>query len=460
MPSSGFFRRRTVADLRAEAARSDLKRSLTAFHLVALGVGAIVGAGIFVVIGDAAARLAGPAVAVSFVLVAAASAIVALAYAELATLVPVGGSGYGYATASLGDLPAWLTGWTLVLAYLIGNGAIAASFSANAQSLLVAAGVPLSDAFSAAPPLGVFDLPAALVVLAITFLLARPTSESVGTTVAIVVAKVGILVVFVIAALPSVTATNLTPFAPFGVGGVVAGAAYAFYAFLGFDTVSTTAEEVKDPARALPIGIVGSLLITTLLYVVVALAMTGAVPYPRLAVPDPLAEVMRLTGHPALAVVLNAGGVLATLTVLIAFQFGGARIVLNLARDGFVPARFADVSERTGTPLFTTYVLGVVVALSAALLPLTFLVELTNVGTFVAFSVVLVSVPLLRRIEPAMSRPFRMPLALPLVALGVLMLGGLLVAQTLAAPRALFGYVAFLGLGCIWYALWRAPQRA
>lgn len=447
-----------MADLRAEAAHSALKRTLGPFHLVALGVGAIVGAGIFVVIGEAAARKAGPAVALSFVLVALASAIVALAYAELATLVPIGGSGYGYALASLGDLPAWLTGWTLSLAYLIGNGAIAAGFSANLQSLLAAAGTPLPDYLSGAPPVGVMDLTAALVVLAVTFLIARPAAESIGAATAIVVVKVGILLVFVVAAVPSVDVANLTPFAPFGAAGVVAGAAFAFFAFLGFDTVSTAAEEVKDPARSMPIGIVGSLLITTILYVLVALAMTGAVPYPRLALGDPLAEVMRLTGHPVLAVVLNLGGVLATLTVLIAFQFGGARIFLNMARDGFVPGRFARVSPRTGTPLFTTYVLGVVVALSAAFLPLSFLVEITNVGTFIAFGVVLVAVATLRRLEPDAPRPFRMPFALPLVVVGVAMLGGLLVAQSIASPRALFGFIAYTGLGCIWYALYRTRQ--
>lgn len=450
-----FFALRTVDELRAAAEATTLHRRLGWAHLLALGVGAIVGAGVFLVVGEAAANRAGPAVALSFVLVAIASATVALAYAELAAMIPLGGSGYVYATAAFGEFPAWLMGWTLVLSYLIGNGAIAAGFSANAVSLLAAAGWQVPELLRAAPPDGLVDLPAMLVVLAITFLLARPVQESVGVTAVIVAIKVGILLVFAVVAFLAFDPANLTPFAPFGWTGVVGGAAFALFAFLGFDTVSTAAEEVRDPARDLPLGILGSLVACAALYVVVAIAMTGAVPYTALGVADPLAEVMRILDRPFVGVIMNAGGLLATLTVLIAFQFGGARIVLNMARDGFVPARFARVNARTGTPLVTTYAAGVVVALAAGLVPLELLVELTNVSILVVFILVLVAVLALRRRAPGAPRPFRMPLAWAVAPAGVLMLGALMLTSS---ARSWSGYALWTGVGFVIYALYRAPR--
>ncbi|HLE98070.1 MAG TPA: APC family permease, partial [Candidatus Thermoplasmatota archaeon] len=309
---------------------------------------------------------------------------------------------------------------------------------------------------TAAPPAGIADVPAALVVLAITFLIARPAAESIGAATVIVVAKALVLLVFVAAAVPSMDGENFRPFFPYGTGGVLAGAAVAFFAFLGFDTVSTAAEEVRDPARDLPRGIIGSLVVTAVLYVVVALAMTGAVDYTRLGTADPLAEVMRLTGRPALAIVMNLGGVLATVTVLIAFQFGGARVVLNLARDGFIPGQLARVSARTGTPLVTTYAVGLVVAVAAAFLPLQVLVDVTNIATLLAFAAVLACVVVLRRREPEAPRPFRMPLVpwLPLVGIALL----LTILATVRAPGTWFGFLAWVGLGLLIYGAYRAPR--
>lgn len=442
--------RASVAELRARAETTELKRTLGAFDLTALGIGAIVGAGVFTVTGLVAANHTGPAVVFSFFIVAVVSALVALSYAELATLIPLGGSAYTYASAGLGELVGWLVAWALVLSYAIGNGAIASSFSDNLSGLLGTFDMDLPATLTATPSNGgLFDLPALLVVLLVTVLLLRPVKESARANVVLVVLKVGVLVLFVAVGLTATDTENLTPFATNGVAGVLAGAGLIFFAFLGFDAISTAAEETRDPQRNLPLGILGSLVVVTGLFVAVALVLTALVPSAMLDNGEPLAYAMREAGFGWAAVVLNLGGLVATLSVLLVYQLATTRIFLAVSRDGLIPRWFAKVSARHGTPNRTTLGLGVLVGISAALLPLDFLVSLTNEATLFFFAIVCIAVLALRRLAPHEPRSFRTP-GVPWIPLA-----GAVACFALMAtfePLIHLGFAAWMGIGIMVYA--------
>lgn len=450
--------RASVAALRERASTTEMKRTLGAWQLVALGVGAIVGAGVFTVTGLVAAQHTGPSVAVSFVVVALVSALVALAYAELATLIPLGGSSYTYASAALGELTGWLVAWALILSYAIGNGAVASSFSDNFSGLLASFDVLFPEAWGKAPSAGgIVDLPAALVVLLATVLLLRPVKESATANFVLVVFKTGVLVLFVVVGLFGARPENLSPFAPGGVNGILAGAGLIFFAFLGFDAISAAAEETKDPQRNLPRGILGSLAVVTLLFVAVSLVLTALVPSSELNTGEPLAYAMRAAGFGWAGAVLNLAGLVATLSVLLVFQLAITRIVLQVARDGLMPTWFAKVHERHGTPNRVTLLLGALVALSAALLPLDFLVSLTNDATLFFFALVCVAVLVLRRVAPDAPREFRCP-GVPWVPIvGALACVALMVTFD---PIIHWGFLAWMGLGVMIYAGYGARNSA
>lgn len=450
--------RTSVDALRARAEGTPMRRTLGAWQLTALGVGAIVGAGVFTVTGLVAADHAGPSVALSFVLVALVSALVALAYAELATLIPLGGSSYTYASAAMGELLGWLVAWALVLSYAIGNGAVASSFSDNFTGLLSAFGADLTGAWTAAPASGgIADLPAAGVCILATLLLLRPVKESATANFVLVVFKTGVLVLFVVVGLFGARSENLVPFAPGGPAGIVAGAGLIFFAFLGFDAISAAAEETKDPQRNLPRGILGSLAIVTVLFVLVSLVLTSLVPSAELGTGEPLAYAMRQAGFGWAGIVLNLAGIVATLSVFLVFQLAITRIVLQVARDGLFPQWFAKVSERHATPNRVTLVLGVLVAFSAALLPLDFLVSLTNESTLFFFAVVCIAVLVLRRTAKDAPRQFRCP-GVPYVPLvGAAACVALMVTFD---PLIHWGFLAWMGLGVMIYALYGARNSA
>jgi APA family basic amino acid/polyamine antiporter len=405
-------------------------------HLVALGIGAIVGTGIYTLIG-VGANLAGPAVLLSFAVAGLVCACAALAYAEMATLMPAAGSAYTYSYIVLGEAIAWVVGWSLILEYSLVVSTVAVGWSGYAVGFLKGLGVDLPLALTAGPHAGgVLNLPAVAIVFVVAGLLIAGTRESATVNAALVVIKVIALGMFVAVALPHFDAARLDPFMPFGFvksmgadgveRGVMAAAAIIFFAFYGFDAISTAAEETKNPARDLSIGIVGSMVGCTLIYMVVALAAVGALSYTVFGQsPEPLALILRELGQGTAATVIAAAAVIALPTVLLAFLYGQSRIFFVMSRDGLLPRGLSTVSARTGTPIRTTLFTAVFVAALAGVARLDEIAALANAGTLAAFIAVAVCMLVLRRREPSRPRVFRTPLAWmvgPLAILGCLYL--------------------------------------
>jgi APA family basic amino acid/polyamine antiporter len=405
-------------------------------HLVALGIGAIVGTGIYTLIG-VGANLAGPAVLLSFAVAGLVCACAALAYAEMATMMPAAGSAYTYSYIVLGEAIAWVVGWSLILEYSLVVSTVAVGWSGYAVGFLKGLGVDLPLALTAGPHAGgVLNLPAVAIVFVVAGLLIAGTRESATVNAALVVIKVIALGMFVAIALPHFDAAQLDPFMPFGFAksmgadgverGVMAAAAIIFFAFYGFDAISTAAEETKNPARDLSIGIVGSMVGCTLIYMVVALAAVGALSYTVFGQsPEPLALILRELGQGTAATVIAAAAVIALPTVLLAFLYGQSRIFFVMSRDGLLPRGLSTVSTRTGTPIRTTLFTAVFVAALAGVARLDEIAALANAGTLAAFIAVAVCMLVLRRRDPQRKRVFRTPLAWvvgPLAILGCLYL--------------------------------------
>jgi APA family basic amino acid/polyamine antiporter len=496
-----IFRRKSLDHLVGETTEphQQLKRSLGPFHLTLLGVGAIIGAGIFSTIGSAAAGGAGhlgagPALVISFILVAVACSFAALCYAEFAAMVPVSGSAYTYAYATLGELIAWIIGWDLILEYAVGNVAVAISWSDYFQSLLEGFGVhwplwlgtdlrsamhaahqanaasaagldpsTLGDvvargvgALAAAPKLlgvpVVINLPAVMIVAVITWVLVRGIHESARFNSAMVLLKLAIIGFFVIAGACYVKPEHWTPFAPNGFAGISSAAAIIFFAYIGFDAVSTAAEEARNPQRDMPIAIIASLVVCTIIYIVVALVLTGMVPWHQLSgVADPLAKAFMDRGLNWSAGIIAFGAVFATTSVLIVFQLGQPRILFSMARDGLLPPWAARVHPRFRTPHTMTILTGVFVAGFAAVTNINEVVELCNIGTLFAFVLVAAGVILLRRTEPGRERPFRTPLV-PWIPLAAILSCGYLMAEL---PRVTWlRFLIWLGVGLAFYFLY------
>lgn len=392
-----------------------LPPSLSWPQLMALGVGAIIGTGILTLIGVGVDR-AGPSVLLSFAIAGAVCACAALAYAELSAMMPAAGSAYSYSYAGLGEVFAWIVGWSLILEYSLVVSTVAVGWSGYASPLLMGVGFP--EALTRGPELGgLINLPAVAIIAVVTGLLLLGTRESARINSVLVVVKTITLLLFVGCTLPYFDAANFDPFMPYGyvatVGsdgvqrGVMAAAAIIFFAFYGFDAISTAAEETKRPARDLPIAIIGSMAVCTLIYMLVAAAAVGAVPFARFAdSPEPLALILRSIGQASVAHVVATTAVIALPTVLLAFLYGQSRIFLAMARDGFLPQRFAKISRR-GTPMRITLVTAVIVAVLAGLLPIGKVAALANAGTLIAFIAVGICLLVLRRRAPDLPRPFR-----------------------------------------------------
>ncbi len=424
-----IFRRKPAATLLAEARPNDegLKRALRAFDLTLLGIGAIVGAGIFVLTGVAAARYAGPAIMMSFVVAGIACAMAALCYAEFAAMIPIAGSAYSYSYATMGELVGWIIGWDLVLEYAVGAAAVAVGWSGYLNVILSGLGIHLPDVITHAPAAGgVIDLPALLVVLFISGVLYVGISESARLNSIIVVIKLFAIAIVIIGGLFFVRPANWLPFAPFGWSGVMKGAAVIFFAYIGFDAVSTAAEEVIDPNRDLPIGILASLFICTLLYILVAAVLTGMVPAARIDLKAPLASAFVIRGLNFVAWVVSVGAVAGLSSVLLVLLLGQSRIFYAISRDGLLPAAFSRVHPRFRTPYIPTVLTGIGVGLTAALLPIQEIAELTNIGTLFAFVLVCLGVWILRAVEPEINRPFRTPWVPLVPILGVIFCGYLM----------------------------------
>lgn len=417
MDHKGVFARKPVADIIASegSAFRALPKVLGPFSIVAMGVGAIIGAGIFVLTGTAAALYAGPALTISFVLAAIACGLVGLCYAELSTLLPVQGSTYTYTYATLGELAAWMIGWDLILEYSMGVGAVASGWSAYFNSLLVQMGMGLPPELLSATAIA--DVPAAVIVLVITGLLIAGTRESVKLNNAMVVVKLVVVLAFVLVGAAYVNTANWQPYIPlntgefgqFGISGVLRGASIVFFAYIGFDAVSNCAQEARQPQRDMPIGILGSLALSTVLYIAVAAVLTGLVPYPKLNVADPVVMGARAIGLPWLSLLVEVGALLGLTTVILVLLYGQSRIFATIANDGLLPPVFARIHPRFGTPWISQLMIGVGVAIVAATVPIDTLSELVGAGTLFAFILVCVAVIYLRRAEPDTPRPFRTP---------------------------------------------------
>jgi APA family basic amino acid/polyamine antiporter len=411
----GLFSKKSFAALQAEADRGVLRRSLGPWNLTALGIGSIIGTGIFVLTGTAASQNAGPALALSMVISAIGCAFAGLCYAEFAAMVPVAGSAYTYAYATLGELIAWIIGWDLILEYALSTSTVAVGWSGYFVSLAQDVGVTVPVAL-AGPP-GAFNLPAAVIVLLVTALLVVGIKQSADTNTLLVAIKVVVLIVFVAAGASYVNRANLTPFIPpntgafgqFGWSGVLRGAGVMFFAYIGFDAVSTAAQEAKNPSRDMPIGILGSLAICTVIYICVAVVLLGIVPYQRLNVADPLAVGIDATGLRWLSPVIKIAALFGLFSTMLVNMLAQTRIFYSMSRDGLLPAIFATVHPRFRTPHVSTILTGVIIGLAAGLTPIAVLSQLVSIGTLLAFAIVSIGVMILRRTAPDVPRPFRTP---------------------------------------------------
>jgi APA family basic amino acid/polyamine antiporter len=464
--SNPLFATKSVDQLRKDAGGShhQLKRTLTALDLTMLGIGAIIGTGIFVLTGRAAAANAGPAVALSFIAAGVASVFAGLCYSEMASMIPVAGSAYTYAYATMGELVAWIIGWDLILEYLVGAATVSVGWSGYFCAFLKQAfGVVLPTAWTSAPIVwseaahefkftgAVVNLPAMFVTLAVTAILVVGVKESARVNTIIVFVKLAVVLLFLAFASPFVRTENWHPFIPpntgefghFGVSGVLQGATMVFFAYIGFDAVSTAAQECVDPQRDLPIGILGSLAICTVLYIAVSLVLTGVVPYTSLNVPHPIAVGIAVTGRRWLETTVDVGAVAGLSSVMLVLLLGQPRIFYSMAHDGLFPKVAARVHPRFGTPHVTTIITGVVCAVAGGILPIDILGELTSIGTLFAFVLVSIGVMILRIKRPDIPRSFRVPggpYVVPI--LGAATSGLLMYTATTYTLIRLFGWMA------------------
>ena len=417
-----LFRTKNLDTMVANAGKpGGLKKVLGPFDVVLMGIGAIVGTGIFVLTGTGALT-AGPALTLSFIVSAIACGFAALCYAEFASTVPVAGSIYTYSYAVLGELVAWMIGWDLLLEYGLATSAVSVGWSGYFQSLIGGFGLEIPKALSAAPGAleGVhtyMNLPALLIMLVLTAMLSWGVRESARVNNVMVVIKIAVVLLFILVGFKHVSPANWHPFMPFGVTGVMSAAAVVFFAFIGFDAVTSAAEEVKNPKRDLPIGIIGSLAICTILYVIVSAIMTGIVPFQLFkGVDHPVSLALQHGGENWFAGFVDLGAILGMTTVILVMAYGQTRIVYAMSRDGLLPAKLSTVHPKFGTPFFATWVVGILFGLMAAFVPLNVLAELVNIGTLAAFSLVSVAVIVLRKKRPDLKRAFRCP-GVPVVPL-------------------------------------------
>jgi APA family basic amino acid/polyamine antiporter len=423
----GLFRTKSIADMLAGTRKQALPKTLGALDLTLLGIGCIIGTGIFVLTGVAAAKYAGPGIMLSFVLSGMACGFAALAYAELAAMIPVAGSAYTFAYASLGEIVAFIVGWALICEYTVGSAAVAAGWSGYAVGLFKTAGIILPKAWTAVPADGgILNVPAIIIVSFLTYLLVLGTRESARLNKILVFIKLGCVALFLFLATPHVNPDNWHPFLPFGYGGVATGAAIVFFAYIGFDAVSTAAEECKNPNKDIPIGIVGSLLVCTVLYIAVAAVLTGVVPYPQLNSSEPVSLALRSIGMNFGSAVVAVGAICGITTVLLVMIYGQTRVFLAMSRDGMIPKSMVKMHPKYGTPHKITIVTGIVVCVLSGLLPINIIAELCNLGTLFAFCVVSVGVAVLRKTQPDVPRPFRCPAVAITVPLAVLFCGYLI----------------------------------
>ncbi len=449
---STLFRKKSVASLVAHAEGADgeqhqLKRSLGAWNLTSLGVGGIIGAGIFVMTGQAAANYAGPAILLSFVLAGVCCAFAALCYAELASMIPVSGSAYSYAYASLGELFAWIMGWLLLLEYGVSAATVAVGWGGYLSSFLADFGIIIPEALktSTIQVVGVgtpeshwvlgstYNLPASFGVLMCAFLLMLGVKESANANNVIVAIKVSVILLFIAFGIWHVDMSHFTPFIPaneggdkYGYDGVLRAAGVIFFAYIGFEAVSTAAQEAKNPKKDIPIGIIGSLVICTIIYMVVAFVLVGIVDYKTLNVPDPIAVGVDAIGMPWLAFLVKIGAIAGLSSVMLVMLYAQTRVFFTMSKDGLIPSVFGHLHHKYKTPWLNTIILGVTISVIAGFTPISILGDLVSIGTLTAFCIICFSVFYLRITHPDMHRPFSVPLPKITPILGILCCGYLI----------------------------------
>jgi APA family basic amino acid/polyamine antiporter len=461
-----LFTTKSIEALRADAESNTLRRALGPLNLTTLGIGSIIGTGIFVLTGTAASQNAGPALVLSMIIAGVACAFAGLCYAEFASMIPVAGSAYTYAYATMGELMAWIIGWDLVLEYALSTATVAVGWSGYFTSLLADAGLHIPAALSAAPGetvaigsttvSGIFNLPAAIIVGLVAWLLVIGIRQSANTNTALVIIKSMVLVVFVVAGAAYINTANLHPFIPpntgkfgaFGWSGVLRGAGVIFFAYIGFDAVSTAAQEAKNPQRDMPFGILASLAICTVIYIAVAIVLLGIVHYSKLNVADPLAVGIDATGLTWFSPILKVSALFGLFSTMLVTLLGQTRIFFTMSRDGLLPSMFQRVHSNFRTPHVSTILTGTIVSIAAGVTPIRVLSVLVSMGTLLAFVLVCIGVLILRKTAPDIPRPFKTPLV-PLVPI----LGAIFcLLQMLALPATTWErLVVWLALGMLVY---------
>jgi APA family basic amino acid/polyamine antiporter len=448
-----FWKKPISSLLDASSGEKGLKRVLGSGGLLLMGIGAIIGAGIFILTGIASADYSGPALVVSFMIAGAACLFTALCYAEFATMVPVAGSAYTYSYVTLGEIWAWIIGWDLILEYLVIVAAVSVGWSSYIVHILMALGLSLPPALI--NPIGLsggfINLPAVLIIASITALLVKGARESSNFNAVIVTIKVAVILIFIMIGVNYIHPANYKPFMPYGWSGVFKGAAIIFFAYIGFDAITTAAEEVKKPQKTIPLAIVGSLIISSILYIAVAAVLNGMVPYLEFkTTAAPVAYALEKVGIRWADIVVSIGALCGITSVLIVNMFGQTRIFFAMSRDGLLPKTFSKVHKNFKTPINGIILVGAVASVLAAFLPLTDIVELVNIGTLAAFTLVSVAVIVLRRQRPDIERPFKCPLV-PLVPAAAVVFCLFLITQLPTVTHLRFIVWLLIGLAVYYF---------
>lgn len=428
-----LFHTKSIKDVIQNAKDHPLKKTLGGLDMLLLGIGCTIGTGIFVLTGIAAAEHAGPAIALSYILAGLACMFAGLAYTELAAMMKVAGGAYTYSYTVLGEFVAWMVGCGLILEYTVGASTVCAGWSGYMVGILQSAGIIVPEALTKGPfQGGIINLPAILIALFVGMLLIRGTKESVWLNRVLVTVKLGAIFLFIIVATPYVNTHNWTDnFMPFGFNGVIIGAATIFFAYVGFDSVATAAEECKNPSRDLPIGIIGSLLVSAILYVAVSLMLTGIVPYASLDNPEPLARALRMNGSNIGSALVATGAIAGMTSVILVLLYGQSRIFFVMSRDKLLPSALEKIHKKFGTPYLSCLLVMVWVMIFSGLIPLQVMGHITSFGTLFAFTVAAVVVMVLRIKEPNIARPFKCPMVFVIAPAAIIACGYLMISLLL-----------------------------
>jgi len=443
---SQIFSKKPIDDLLDEKnSGKSLKRAIGPLGLIIMGLGCIIGAGIFIVTGVASANYSGPALVLSFVISAVACVFTALCYAEFSSMVPISGSVYTYTYVAMGEIWAWMIGWVLIFEYLISASAVAVGWSSYIVGLLNSVGMILPQLITNPPGLGIINLPAFFIILLLTGVLALGVKESARFNAVIVIINISIILLFILVGINFINPSNYQPFIPYGWTGVVQGAAMVFFAYIGFDAVSTAAEETKNPQKTLPIGIIGSLIISSILYIVVAAVLNGMVPYSLLDTAAPVTFALEKVGANWAASIVSFGAIFGLTSVLLTSLFGQTRIFFSMSRDGLLPNIFSIVHENWRSPIASVIIVGVIASLIAAFLPLGLIIELVNIGTLSAFIFLALSIIILRRDRPDIPRKFKCPLV-PVIPILSILFCSFLIFQLSSTTLERFAISLIIGL--------------